>query len=269
MEYPAYKTILVQRDGGVATVTISRPDRRNAWNDDVSREIVNVFHCMDEDDDVRVAILTGNQEGKAFSAGADIKEPTAHTVSSLGRSLSRLHRGVRLVFDAVYEFPKPVIAAINGYAIGVGCQICLCCDLLYAAENAELGMPQVSLGLMPAYAGAIRLARFVGKGKAMEMALLGERITAQEGYRLGLINKVTPLPELMPAARRAAERLASLPPLAVKLTKESIIKGLDIPNVKDAAWADLYRFLVLEMTEDNLEAHRAWREKRPPVFKGQ
>ena len=268
MDYPAYKTLLFDIENSVATVAINNPERRNAWSDTTSREIADVFTRMDDDENVRVAILTGNQEGKAFSAGADLKDPNAHIVKTIGGGLDRAHKITRRAFDAVHGFSKPVVAAVNGYAIGIGCQICLCCDILYAAEGAEMGMPQVALGIMPAYAGGPRMARFVGKSKAMEMALLGERLTAEDGFRLGLYNKVAPLADLMPLARKTAEKLANQPPLAVRLTKESVSRGMDIPNVNDAAVADVYRFLLLEMTEDNKEAHAAWREKRQPVFTG-
>jgi enoyl-CoA hydratase/carnithine racemase len=161
-----------------------------------------------------------------------------------------------------------VVAAVNGYAIGIGCLITLCCDIILAADNAEFGLPQVPLGIIPAYGGAVRLARYVGRGKAMEMVLLGERITAAEAYRVGLANKVVPLAELLPLAYNYANRLAALPPLAVKTAKESLNKGLDIASLKDAAQADIYRFMLLGQTEDSHEAHQAWREKRKPVFKG-
>ncbi len=268
MDYPAYQTLLFTQENNVATVAINNPERRNAWSDTTSREIADVFTRMDDDESVRVAILTGNQEGKAFSAGADLKDPNAHQAKTIGGGLDRAHKITRRAFDAVHGCSKPIIAAVNGYAIGIGCQICLCCDILYAAEGAEMGMPQVALGIMPAYAGAPRMARFVGKGKAMEMALLGERLTAEDGYRLGLYSKVVPLADLMSLARKTAEKLANQPPLAVRLTKESVSRGMDIPNVNDAGVADVYRFLLLELTEDNKEAHAAWREKRQPVFKG-
>jgi enoyl-CoA hydratase/carnithine racemase len=126
----------------------------------------------------------------------------------------------------------------------------------------------VPLGIIPAYGGAVRLARYVGRGKAMEMVLLGERLTAAEAYRTGLVNKVVPLPELMPLAYDYARRLAALPPLAVRMAKESLNKGLDIASLKEAAQADIYRFMLLAQTEDSREAHQAWREKRKPVFRG-
>jgi enoyl-CoA hydratase/carnithine racemase len=172
------------------------------------------------------------------------------------------------VFNAIADHPKPVVAAINGYAVGIGCLITLCCDILLASANAQMGLPQVPLGIIPAYGGAVRLARHVGRAKAMEMTLLGERITAEEAYRVGLVNRVVPQAGLMDAARDYARRLAALPPLAVRMGKESLNKGLDIANLKDAAQADVYRFMLLGQTEDSREAHVAWRERRTPTFQG-
>ena len=176
-------------------------------------------------------------------------------------------RGMEL-FNCIADYPKPVIAAINGYAIGLGFQVCLCCDILLAAEEAQFGLPQVALGIMPAYGGALRLARFVGKGKAMEMVLTGERIDAREGHRVGLLNPVLPLAELIPAAWELVLKIGSLSPNSVCMAKESLNKGLDIGNKKDAGQADIYRFMTLMLTQDSLEAHQAWRERRAPVARG-
>lgn len=263
----SYDTLIYEQRDRVATVTINRPEKRNAWTTQLSEEIVKVFRVMEDDPEVLVTILTGAGE-KAFSAGADLGNPRTHTVTSVGEHLATISPRGGPVFNAVADYPKPVVAAINGYAIGVGCLISLCCDLLLASENAEFALPQVSLGIIPAYGGAVRLARYVGRGKAMEMVLLGERLTAAEAYQAGLVNKVVPLPELMPLAYDYARRLAALPPLAVRLAKESLNKGLDIASLKEAAQADIYRFMLLAQTEDSREAHQAWREKRKPVFRG-
>jgi enoyl-CoA hydratase/carnithine racemase len=264
-----YQVLLYEKKDCIATVTFNRPQRRNAWNDQVTDEFIDVFHRMEADPEVLVTVLTGNQEGRAFSAGADLKEPKTHTVTSVADHVAGINpRGMEL-FNCIADYPKPVIAAINGYAIGVGFQVCLCCDILLAAEEAQLGLPQVVLGIMPAYGGALRLARFVGKGKAMEMVLTGERIDAREGHRVGLLNRVLPLIELMPTARELALKLASLPPNSVRMAKESLNKGLDIGNMKDAAQTDIYRFMALMMTRDSQQAHQAWRERRAPVARGE
>jgi len=222
---------------------------------------------MEDDPEVLVTILTGSGE-KAFSAGADLGNAKTHKVTTVGAHLASVSPKGFPVFNAVADYPKPVVAAINGFAVGIGCLITLCCDILLASDNAELGVPQVPLGILPAYGGAVRLARYVGRGKAMEMVLLGERISAEEAYRVGLVNKVVPLPELMPLAQDYASRLAALPPLAVRMAKESLNKGLDIASLKEAAQTDIYRFMLLGQTEDSHEAHKAWRERRKPVFKG-
>ena len=263
----SYETITYEKSGPIATVTFNRPEKHNPWSVQVSEDIVAVFTAMEADPEVLVTVLTG-KGNKAFSAGADLVNPRTHRVSSAGEHLATVTPRGFAVFNTVTDYPKPVVAAVNGYAIGIGCLITLCCDIILASDNAEFGLPQVPLGIIPAYGGAVRLARYVGRGKAMEMVLLGERITAAEAYRVGLANKVVPLAELLPLAYNYANRLAALPPLAVKTAKESLNKGLDIASLKDAAQADIYRFMLLGQTEDSHEAHQAWREKRKPVFKG-
>ena len=264
----SYETLLYEKQDSIATVTIDRPEKRNAWTTQVSEEIIDVFGTMEDDPEVLVTILTGTGD-KAFSAGADLGNAKTHKVTTVGAHLASVSPKGFPVFNAVADYPKPVVAAINGFAVGIGCLITLCCDILLASDNAELGLPQVPLGILPAYGGAVRLARYVGRGKAMEMVLLGERINAQEAYRVGLVNKVVPLPELRPLAQDYARRLATLPPLAVRMAKESLNKGLDIASLKEAAQTDIYRFMLLGQTEDSQEAHQAWRERRKPVFKGQ
>ncbi len=264
----SYETLLYEKQDSIATVTINRPEKRNAWTTQMSEEIIAVFGMMEDDSEVLVTILTGSG-GKAFSAGADLGNAKTHKVTTVGAHLASVSPKGFPVFNAVADYPKPVVAAINGFAVGIGCLITLCCDILLASDNAELGVPQVPLGILPAYGGAVRLARYVGRGKAMEMVLLGERISAEEAYRVGLVNKVVPLPELMPLAQDYASRLAALPPLAVRMAKESLNKGLDIASLKEAAQTDIYRFMLLGQTEDSHEAHKAWRERRKPVFKGQ
>lgn len=264
----SYETLLYEKQDSIATVTINRPEKRNAWTTQVSEEIIDVFGAMEDDPEVLVTILTGTGD-KAFSAGADLGNAKTHKVTTVGAHLASVSPKGFPVFNAVADYPKPVVAAINGFAVGIGCLITLCCDILLASDNAELGLPQVPLGILPAYGGAVRLARYVGRGKAMEMVLLGERISAQEAYRVGLVNKVVPLSELRPLAQDYARRLATLPPLAVRMAKESLNKGLDIASLKEAAQTDIYRFMLLGQTEDSHEAHQAWRERRKPVFKGQ
>ncbi|HEX2173563.1 MAG TPA: enoyl-CoA hydratase-related protein [Dehalococcoidia bacterium] len=262
-----YKSLLIERRGYVTCLTINRPEAMNAWSAQLSQNLIDLMPRLEKDPEVRVVILTGAGE-RAFSAGADLKREETHSTEAVGDFLATVTPRGHEVFNAVQEFAKPIIAAVNGYALGIGFQITLCCDILLASENARFGLPQVSIGIIPAYGGAVRLARFVGKGKAMYMTLTSDRMDAEEAHRLGLVTKVYPLPELMPAAWALGEKIAGLPPLAVRMGKESLNKGLDIPSVREAAQADLYRFMALTLTEDRLEGHRAWREKRQPQFKG-
>jgi enoyl-CoA hydratase/carnithine racemase len=266
-DLPTFETLRFEVDGPVATLTIDRPEKRNAWSPALSHDLLDAFAHIEADPALRCTIFTGAGD-RAFSAGADLGDSRTHAVSTVGAHLAAVTPRGFDVFNALADHPKPIVAAINGFAVGIGCLITLCCDILLASDNAELGLPQVPLGIIPAYGGAVRLARYVGRGKAMEMVLLGERITADEAHRVGLVSRVVPQADLLPLARDYATRLAALPPLAVRMAKESLNKGLDIANLKDAAQADLYRFMLLSQTEDSKEAHRAWREKRPPRFEG-
>jgi len=166
----------------------------------------------------------------------------------------------------VTDFAKPMIAAVNGYAIGIGCIVSYCCDMIVASDAAEWRLPQAGLGIMPAQGGSIRLARWVGRGNAMRAAY-GFPIKAEEAYRIGLAQWLVPAAEQMDQAMAVADHIASLPPLATQLTKESLRSGLEQP-LPEAVLGDLYRFAMLELTEDKAESHQAWRERRRPSFKG-
>jgi enoyl-CoA hydratase/carnithine racemase len=173
-------------------------------------------------------------------------------------SLPKRHRSAGQVLT---EFSKLVIAAVNGYAVGIGCIVTYCCDLIIASDRAEWRLPQVALGILPNHGGIVRLARWVGKGQAMKVAM-GYPMTAEEAFRFGLAQWLVPHAELMAQTTAIAERLAELPPLASRLAKESLNRGLDMSSVADAAYVDLYRFMALSMTEDARESHQAWREQR-------
>lgn len=258
--------VLEERRGPIAIVTLNRPEALNAWGEDMSTELVETFTTLETNRDVRAIILTGM--GRAFSAGANIKSEKTHAVDSIGEYLWTVDPRGRSNFNAVADCAKPVIAAVNGWALGIGFQITLCCDFILASEHARFGLPQVGIGVLPAYGGALRLARIIGKNKAMEMTLTSQPINAHEAYRVGLVSGVYSPDELMPAALAKAERIASLPPLAVRLAKESLNKGLDTGSVKEASQADIYRFLALMQTDDRKEGHAAWRERRAPTFVG-
>ena len=258
-----FDTLIFETRGPIACVTLNRPDFLNAFNEKMGDELITVFGLMQEDPKILAAILIGSGE-RAFCAGADLKDPRTHAMEVFVDFLGTRHG---MFFDAIEFFPKPVIAAVNGFAVGAGCLIPLCCDMILASENAEFSLPQVSLGILPAHAGAVRLARWIGKGRAMEMVLTCRKVAAQEAYRIGLVNQVVELKELLPTAHALAERLASMPPLSVRLAKESLNKGLDMPLDK-AANADLYRFFSLVSTEDRRKAHIAFKDKKQVKFKG-
>jgi enoyl-CoA hydratase/carnithine racemase len=259
--------LLLERRGPIAVLTLSRPEARNAWCEEFQTGLRERLPELEADPEVRCAILTGDDAGGAFSAGADLKNPRTHTMNSVGAFIEDLPNRRRAhPINLLADFAKPVIAAVNGYAVGIGCIVTYCCDLIVASERAEWRLPQSGLGIIPAQGGAVRLARWVGKGLAMRAAL-GFPLTAEEAFRSGLAQWLVPHAELMPRALAVAEHIASLPPLAARLTKESLNYGMNIPQ-SDAALADLYRFAMLELTEDKAESHQAWRERRKPAFKG-
>ncbi len=251
----------------IGVVTLSRPGARNAWGPDFNDGLLKHFAAMEDDDDIRCAILTGDDSAGAFSAGANLKDPKTHTQSSTAAFIKGIAKRGNRAFEVIGNFPKPVIGAVNGDAVGIGCIVTFCCDLLVASEKAEWRLPQVGLGILPAYGGSARHARWVGRGEAMKLTL-GFPLGAEEAHRIGLAQWVVPHAKLMGKALEVAAHIAALPPLAARLAKESLLRGLDIPNLADASLVDLYRFATLELTEDKAEGHAAWREKRQPAFKG-
>jgi enoyl-CoA hydratase/carnithine racemase len=259
--------VLYDKHDQVGVLTLSRPEARNAWGPDFTEGLAHYLAAMEDDDDIRCAVLTGDDRGGAFSAGANLKNPQTHTLSSTAEFIRSLPKRKDRPFEMLSNFPKPLIGAINGYAIGVGCIVTFCCDLLVASARAEWRLPQVALGILPAYGGSVRLARWVGKGHAMRLAL-GFPLKADEAYRIGLAQWLVPHAELTAKTMEMAASIAALPPLAAQMAKESLQRGLDIPNLADASLVDLYRFMALEGTEDKNEGHTAWREKRKPVFRG-
>lgn len=259
--------VAFEKRGPIGIVTLSRPDARNAWGEDFNEGLRRHFAAMEDDDEIRCAILTGDEAGGAFSAGANLKDPKTHTMASAAAFIKSIPKRRDRAFEVLGSFPKPLIGAVNGYAVGIGCIVTFCCDLLVASERAEWRLPQVALGILPAYGGAARLARWVGRGNAMRLTL-GIPLPAAEAQRIGLAQWVVPHEKVMAKALEVAEHVASLPPLAAQLAKESLLRGLDVPNLADASLVDLYRFATLELTEDKAEGHAAWREKRKPKFRG-
>jgi enoyl-CoA hydratase len=258
----SYENLPIERDAATLVVTINRPRVLNALNAQTVAELGDAFESARTDDSVRVVILTGAGE-KSFVAGADINELAAGAAGT-GAEIAR--RG-QIVFDRVEQLGKPVIAAINGFALGGGCELALACTIRLAADSARLGQPEINLGLIPGYAGSQRLPRLVGRGRALELLLTGDQISAEDAWRIGLVNRVVPGSQLMATARELAAVLASKPPIAVRALLDAVAHGADMPL--DAAQRyEAALFGLLLSTDDVREGTRAFLEKRKPVFKG-
>ena len=252
--------VLCEQHGAVGVLTLSRPAARNCWGADFSEGLARELDRLERDDAVRAVIITGDEAGRAFSAGADLKDPNTHTLETMADFFAELPKWRSFVVRHLDQFPKPLVAAVNGYAIGVGCILTYCCDLIVASERAEWRQPQVSLGIIPAYGGSVRLARWIGKGHTMKLSM-GFPLDAAEAYRIGLAQWLVPHAELMAKAHEVAGHLAAMPPLATRLAKESLNRGLDIPNIDDASWVDAYRFMALGLTEEAKAKHEEWRRR--------
>ena len=257
-----HQTIRYEAADGVATVTLNRPDVHNAMNEAMRRELLECFTGLAAGDDVRVIVVTGAGE-RAFSAGADIREFVEPQVPTRYRETRR-----RLDFRGVMDrCPQPIIAAIRGYAFGGGLELALACDLRIAGEDAQLGLTEVNLAIIPGGGGTQRLPRLVGRGKALEMILTGVRIGAAEALRIGLVERVVPPAEVLPAAQELARTLAAKAPVALRYAKEAIVKGLELPlDAGVRLEGDLSVFL--RTTEDRLEGAKAFLEKRKPRWQG-
>lgn len=258
----AYEYLLYEKREGIGYVTVNRPDKLNALNGAVMRELEEVFTSIAEDDEVKVVILTGAGE-KAFIAGADINELAVQAPVS-GKETAEYGQGV---LNAIEKLGKPVIAAINGYALGGGCEIAMACTLRIASENAKLGQPEVKLGLIPGYGGTQRLPRLVGKGRALELILTGEMISAQEAHRIGLVNHVTSPEELLPTAEKIARQIMANAPLAIRFCLEAVNRGVEMPQ-DEALRFEATLFGLVCATEDMREGTRAFLEKRKANFQG-
>ncbi len=257
-----FDNLLFERDGAVATVTINRPKVLNALNADTLDDLRRAFLELKLDPAVRAIILTGSGD-RAFAAGADINELVEQTASS-ARDLARTGQQV---FSRIETLGKPVIAAVNGYALGGGCELAMACTLRIAADRARFGQPEIGLGLIPGYGGTQRLARLVGKGRALELLLTGASITAPEAERIGLVNRVVPFDDLLPTAKTLAASLAAQAPLAVRYIIDAVNEGLDMSLAAGGA-LEATLFGLAAATEDMREGTRAFLEKRKPAFKG-
>lgn len=262
----SYKTIVLeQQANGVWVLKINRPEALNALNSTVLNEMGEALRQIGEMpyEDARALIITGAGE-KAFVAGADIKE-----ISELDeeKAIVFAQRG-QSIFHELTLLKIPVIAAVNGFALGGGCELALGCDFIYAAENAKFGLPEVSLGLIPGFGGTVRMARAVGQRKARELTYTGGMISAQEALSYGLVNKVVPAAELMPAVLKTVEAILTKAPIAVGYAKTSINQAWDM-DVEEAQRNEANIFGELFSTEDVREGTAAFIEKRKAVFKGQ
>ncbi len=257
-----FDNLLLERDDAVALVTINRPQVLNALNLATLDELRRVILDLKKDDSVRAVILTGSGE-KAFVAGADVNELAVQTpIAGREHALAGQH-----VLDLLENMGKPVIAAINGYALGGGCELALACTLRIAADTARLGQPEINLGILPGYAGTQRLPRLVGKARAMELILTGAQISASEAERIGLVNRVVPAAALLIEAKKLAAALARQAPIAVRYIIDAINHGLEMPFVEGCRF-EATLFGLVAATEDMREGTRSFLEKRKPEFKG-
>ncbi len=257
----SYETLLVENRNRIAYVTINRPDKLNALNARAKAELKEAFQAIGGDSEIDVAVVTGAGE-KAFVAGTDIKELTQLDQES-GKSFAA---GGQAVFSLIENCGKPVIAAVNGYALGGGMELALACHIRIASENAKFGQPEVNLGIIPGYGGTQRLARLVGQGKAFEMILAGDQVDAQEALRIGLVNKVVPLKDLLRTAEELAQKIVSKGQVAVRLALKSIASTTEMPLTAGLALeADLFGRCCA--SEDFKEGTSAFLEKRKPAFK--
>jgi enoyl-CoA hydratase len=254
--------VLAEVSERILTITVNRPDKMNALNGEVMKGLASALDEARRNPDVGALVLTGAGE-KAFVAGADIGELAALGAVD-GRDFARKGQAI---FDHLENLGKPVIAAVNGFALGGGCELAMACTIRIASKSARFGQPEVNLGIIPGYGGTQRLARLVGEGRAMELCLTGEMIGAEEAWRIGLVNRVVEPAELMGAARELAGKILSKGPLAIRFAMEAIHRGLSLPLAEGLA-LEANLFGLSASTEDRAEGVAAFLEKRKPAFRG-
>lgn len=257
-----FKYIIYEKSEGIATITLNRPEALNAFSKEVVEEIMQAVEDLRSDENVRVVVLTGAGE-KAFSAGADIKAMAGMTALK-ARELSLMGEKLCLALE---NLEKPVIAALNGYALGGGLEVAMSCDLRIASENARMGQTEINIGLIPGWGGTQRLTRLIGRGKTKELVFTGGMIDAKTAEQLGIINMVAPAGKFKETVRQFALELASKAPVAVRVAKALINKGADI-GLDSALALEREGFGVVASTEDLKEGISAFTEKRKPIFKG-
>ena len=256
------RTIRLEQQDGVATVTLDRPNVLNAMNNPMRSELLETFARLANDQAIKAILVTGAGE-RAFSAGADIREFLEPPVPTAFRE-ERKRLDFRREMD---RCPQPIIAAIRGFALGGGLELALACDMRIAAEDAQLGLTEINLGIIPGGGGTQRLPRLVGRGKALEMILTGARVDAAEALRIGLVERVVPVAELMSAARALAGAIAEKAPIALRYAQEAVIGGLALP-LADGLRLENDLATLLRTTEDRVEGARAFVEKRKPKWSG-
>jgi enoyl-CoA hydratase len=257
-----YDAIRYDVADAVATITLNRPDVHNAMNDTMRRELTRCFDALAADDAVKVIVVTGAGD-RAFSAGADIREFVAPLVPVQFREQRR-----RMDFrQAMDRCPQPILAAINGFALGGGLELALACDIRIAAAGAQMGLTEINLAIIPGGGGTQRLPRLVGRGKALEMILTGARIPADEALRIGLVERVVPTGEALKAAIELARAIAAKAPVALRYAKEAVVKGLELP-LADGLRLEGDLSTLLRTTEDRVEGAKAFLEKRAPRWTG-
>ncbi|HLJ24196.1 MAG TPA: enoyl-CoA hydratase-related protein [Candidatus Acidoferrales bacterium] len=258
----AYENLLYERRDSIGFITFHRPKVLNALNRKTMEELRDILLSARDDSEVRVLILTGAGE-KSFVAGADISELAVQTPVS-GKETAAFGQSVLRLLETI---GKPSIAAINGFALGGGCEVALACSMRLASKTARLGQPEVKLGIMPGYGGSQRLTRLCGTGASLELCLTGEMISADEAQRIGLVNHVYEPADLLPAAEALAKKIIANAPLSVKFTMEAIVRGTEMP-LEEGQYLETALFGLCAATEDMREGTRAFLEKRPAQFRG-
>jgi len=256
------ENVIYEKKGPIAYVTLNRPKVMNALNQAVFAELKAVFEDVREDADVQAVILTGAGD-KAFAAGADISEMSNYTAVQAEAATRRAQE----VTELIENLGKPVIAAVNGFALGGGCELTLACTIRIAAEGAKFGQPEVKIGVMPGAGGTQRLPRLVGKGRALQLILSGETINAQEAYRIGLVNEVVPIANLIARAEAVLNQIISNAPLGVRHSIEAVNKGLD-ESLAEGLLLEAAMFAICAGSEDKKEGTSAFLAKRAPKFQG-
>jgi len=259
----SYETLLYEIRARIAYVTVNRPQKLNALNQRCIQELTDCFDRIGKAREAGAVILTGAGE-KAFVAGADINELAALTPTEARETALQ----GQALMDRIEHLGKPVVAAVNGFALGGGCELAMACTLRIASDNARFGQPEVRLGIIPGYAGTQRLPRLVGKGRALEMILGGEPISAQEAWRIGLANQVVSLTELIPAVEKAIQKILANGPVAVRYALEAVHRGVEMTEA-DGEQLEASLFGLCCATSDMKEGTRAFLEKRPAQFKGE